>query len=76
MELGSKPHFILDVGGGSVEFIVADNTKPILLESRKLGAVRMTAQFVTSDPISPADLKALSAITRRSWRRFARVFWR
>ena len=61
VELGSKPHFILDVGGGSVEFIVADNTKPILLESRKLGAARMTAQFVTSDPISPADLKALSA---------------
>jgi exopolyphosphatase/guanosine-5'-triphosphate,3'-diphosphate pyrophosphatase len=61
VDLGAKPHFILDVGGGSVEFIVADNTKPLLLESRKLGAARMTAQFVSSDPISPADLKALSA---------------
>jgi len=61
VELGSKPHFILDVGGGSVEFIVGDNAKPLLLESRKLGAARMTAQFVNSDPISPADLKALSA---------------
>jgi len=60
-ELGSRPHFILDVGGGSVEFIVADNAKPLMLESRKLGAARMTAQFVSSDPISPADLKSLSA---------------
>ena len=61
VELGNRPHFILDVGGGSVEFIVGDATKPLLLESRKLGAARMTARFVTSDPISPADLKSLSA---------------
>ena len=61
VDLGTRPHFILDVGGGSVEFIVADNARPILLESRKLGAARMTAKFVNSDPISPADLKALSA---------------
>ena len=61
VELGTKPHFILDIGGGSVEFIVGDSHKAALLESRKLGAARMTAQFVSSDPISPADLKALSA---------------
>jgi exopolyphosphatase/guanosine-5'-triphosphate,3'-diphosphate pyrophosphatase len=61
VDLGNKPRFILDVGGGSVEFIVADGTKPLLLESRKLGAARMTAQFVSTDPISPAELKSLSA---------------
>jgi exopolyphosphatase/guanosine-5'-triphosphate,3'-diphosphate pyrophosphatase len=61
IDLGNKPHFILDIGGGSVEFIVADNSKPLFLESRKLGAARMTAQFVSTDPISPADLKALAA---------------
>ena len=61
IELGTQPHFIVDLGGGSVEFIVGDASKPLLLESRKLGAARMTAQFVHSDPISPADLKALSA---------------
>jgi exopolyphosphatase/guanosine-5'-triphosphate,3'-diphosphate pyrophosphatase len=61
LELGSRPHFILDIGGGSVEFIVGDATKAQLLESRKLGAARMTAQFVSTDPISPGDLKALLA---------------
>jgi exopolyphosphatase/guanosine-5'-triphosphate,3'-diphosphate pyrophosphatase len=61
VDLGNRPHFILDIGGGSVEFIVGDNNKAALLESRKLGAARMTAQFVSSDPISPADLKALLA---------------
>src|SRR5207248_855476 len=49
----------VDVGGGSVEFIVADAQKPLLLESRKLGSARMTARYVKSDPVSPHDIKAL-----------------
>src|SRR5688572_1568110 len=61
VDLDAKPHFIVDVGGGSVEFIVADATKAALLESRKLGAARMTAKYINSDPVSPEDLKALSA---------------
>lgn len=59
IDLGDQPHFIMDVGGGSVEFIVADATKPLLLESRKLGAARMTARYVTTDPIGPSDIKGL-----------------
>ncbi|HSI37231.1 MAG TPA: Ppx/GppA phosphatase family protein [Tepidisphaeraceae bacterium] len=58
-DLSAGPHLIVDIGGGSVEFIVADATKPLLLESRKLGASRMTAQFVKSDPIDVADLEKL-----------------
>jgi exopolyphosphatase/guanosine-5'-triphosphate,3'-diphosphate pyrophosphatase len=56
-----KPTFILDIGGGSAEFIVGDRNRAAMLESRKLGAARMTATLVKSDPISPADLKALQA---------------
>ena len=58
-DLTGGPHLIVDIGGGSVEFIVADESKPLLLESRKLGAARMTAQFVKSDPIDAADLERL-----------------
>src|SRR3954452_12199959 len=58
-DLNAKPHFIVDVGGGSVEFIVGDATRATLLESRKLGATRMTARYVSCDPISGHDLKAL-----------------
>ncbi len=59
VDLRSSPNLIVDIGGGSVEFIVADRHKASLLESRKLGAARMTAKFVHSDPISPGDLKSL-----------------
>lgn len=65
-DLSGGPHLILDIGGGSVEFIVAggergSTPKPLVLESRKLGAARMTAQFVKSDPVSERELKNLLA---------------
>jgi exopolyphosphatase/guanosine-5'-triphosphate,3'-diphosphate pyrophosphatase len=59
VELTGGPHLIVDIGGGSVEFIVADEHRPLLLESRKLGAARMTAQFVRSDPIDAKDIERL-----------------
>ncbi|MGA2582264.1 MAG: Ppx/GppA phosphatase family protein [Tepidisphaeraceae bacterium] len=59
MLLRGQPHLMMDIGGGSVEFIVGDEKRPMLLESRKLGAARMTAQFVKSDPISPEDYQQL-----------------
>jgi exopolyphosphatase/guanosine-5'-triphosphate,3'-diphosphate pyrophosphatase len=52
---------IVDIGGGSVEFIVGDHRRAVLLESRKLGASRMTAQFVKSDRITDDEHKALLA---------------
>jgi exopolyphosphatase/guanosine-5'-triphosphate,3'-diphosphate pyrophosphatase len=55
LPLGNRPHFIMDIGGGSVEFIVGDEKNASMLESRKLGAARMSAQFVKSDPISKED---------------------
>jgi exopolyphosphatase/guanosine-5'-triphosphate,3'-diphosphate pyrophosphatase len=60
-DLKGGPHLIVDIGGGSVEFVVADEQRPLLLESRKLGAARMTAQFVRSDPIDARDLGKLLA---------------
>jgi exopolyphosphatase / guanosine-5'-triphosphate,3'-diphosphate pyrophosphatase len=59
IDLDGKQHLMLDIGGGSVEFIVGDEREARLLESRKLGAARMTATFVHSDPISDSDLAAL-----------------
>lgn len=57
--LRQVPALIVDIGGGSVEFVVGDGKKASLLESRKLGAARMTARFVRSDPISKEDLAKL-----------------
>ncbi|MGH7178321.1 MAG: HD domain-containing protein, partial [Tepidisphaeraceae bacterium] len=57
--LRAQPHLIVDIGGGSVEFIVGDERRAMVLESRKLGAARMTAKFVRSDPIPAGELASL-----------------
>lgn len=59
MPLKNQPHLIVDVGGGSVEFIVGDSQRAVLLESRKLGAARLTARFVQSDPITAEERRAV-----------------
>ena len=59
LKMRGQSHLIVDIGGGSVEFVVGDDKHVHMLESRKLGAARMTAQFVHSDPISQEDLRQL-----------------
>jgi exopolyphosphatase/guanosine-5'-triphosphate,3'-diphosphate pyrophosphatase len=59
VRLGAKPDLLFDIGGGSVEFIIAGSDNVYLLESRKIGVARMLERFVTTDPISPYELKLL-----------------
>ena len=65
-EKGSGPSLIVDIGGGSCELIVGTNTRPLLLESFKLGASRLTQQFVHSDPVSKRDLEHLEKHIRKT----------
>lgn len=55
----SEPTLLVDVGGGSTEFIVATSEDTFFATSLKLGAARMTEAFITTDPISQGELSAL-----------------
>ena len=57
--LRDKPDLLFDIGGGSVEFIIADKRRAHLLESRKIGVARMMERFVTTDPVSEHERKLL-----------------
>ncbi len=48
---------IVDIGGGSVEFIVCRDGKAQLLRSLPIGAARMLEYISPSDPISPKEIK-------------------
>jgi exopolyphosphatase / guanosine-5'-triphosphate,3'-diphosphate pyrophosphatase len=50
---------IIDVGGGSAEFIVADRGEMKEGISRPLGAVRLTEVFLKSDPPTEAEIHRL-----------------
>ncbi|PSQ95683.1 MAG: Ppx/GppA family phosphatase [Bacteroidetes bacterium SW_9_63_38] len=55
----TSPTLLVDIGGGSVEFIVAAGDERLFATSLKLGAARMTERFVNSDPLSEEQEQAL-----------------
>jgi len=64
MELHGKPHAIIDIGGGSTELILGSGARPRFLSSTKVGAVRLNAQMVTTNPVSEAEFIRLEAYVR------------
>jgi exopolyphosphatase/guanosine-5'-triphosphate,3'-diphosphate pyrophosphatase len=55
------PTLLIDIGGGSVEFIVVAGGTNVFARSLKLGAARMTERFVTTDPLSDGEVEAMRA---------------
>ena len=64
MDFNNEPHAIIDIGGGSTELILGDSMEPRSLSSTKIGAVRLTAEMVTTDPISKTEFAYLQAYVR------------
>ncbi|NJK74672.1 MAG: Ppx/GppA family phosphatase [Microcoleus sp. SU_5_6] len=64
MEFNSQPQVIIDIGGGSTELILGDALEPRCLTSTKIGAVRLTGEFVKTDPISRDEFAYLLAYIR------------
>jgi exopolyphosphatase/guanosine-5'-triphosphate,3'-diphosphate pyrophosphatase len=64
MDFNHQPHFVIDIGGGSTELILGSGEEPHCLTSTKIGAVRLTQEFVTTDPISANEFQYLQAYVR------------
>jgi exopolyphosphatase/guanosine-5'-triphosphate,3'-diphosphate pyrophosphatase len=75
MDFGEHPHVIVDIGGGSTELVLADIHEPRFLSSTKIGAVRLKAEFVHSDPISESELNYLRAYVRGMLERSVEEIW-
>ncbi|MEH2366023.1 Ppx/GppA phosphatase family protein [Nostoc sp.] len=61
MEFNNQPHMIIDIGGGSTELILGDSQQARTLTSTKVGAVRLTSELITTDPISNTEFQYLQA---------------
>ncbi len=58
--LSSKNILVLDVGGGSTEFILGKGLTPLASKSFKLGTVRLLETFPPKDPPTAADLQSVT----------------
>ena len=76
MDLQDRPHVIIDIGGGSTELILADVHEARFLSSTKVGSVRLSKEFVTTDPISDKELKILRAYVKGMLERPVDEIWR
>jgi len=56
--LAKTPLLLLDVGGGSTEFILGNGTKKSFAQSFPLGTVRLLERFPHSDPPTAAEFQA------------------
>ncbi|YAI82887.1 MAG: Ppx/GppA phosphatase family protein [cyanobacterium endosymbiont of Rhopalodia sterrenbergii] len=64
MDFQEHPHVIIDIGGGSTEIILADVHEPRFLSSTKVGAVRLTEELITTDPVGETEFTNLRAYVR------------
>jgi len=59
-----EPVMLVDIGGGSTEFIISDAREVYFAQSLKAGAARMTEQFVTTDPVNAEEFRAMRSHIR------------
>ena len=61
--LAERPTLVVDIGGGSTEFVLGTDA-PEGLISVDMGCVRITEQFLHSDPPAPEELSTAVSIVR------------
>jgi exopolyphosphatase/guanosine-5'-triphosphate,3'-diphosphate pyrophosphatase len=58
--LSGHNSLVVDIGGGSVEFIICDNKQVKWKQSFEIGAARLMDNFHRTDPIPPESITALN----------------
>jgi exopolyphosphatase / guanosine-5'-triphosphate,3'-diphosphate pyrophosphatase len=59
MDIGDQVSLIMDIGGGSVEFILCDSLHVFWKKSYEIGAQRLVDMFHNEDPIDWSSVEAL-----------------
>jgi exopolyphosphatase/guanosine-5'-triphosphate,3'-diphosphate pyrophosphatase len=61
LHLGKEKNLIMDIGGGSIEFILANNEHTFWLKSFEIGGQRLVEKFHHHDPIISDEISNLHA---------------
>jgi exopolyphosphatase / guanosine-5'-triphosphate,3'-diphosphate pyrophosphatase len=60
VKLNSETSLIMDIGGGSTEFILANDKEILWKQSFNIGAARLLQKFAPSDPISKEEIEKIN----------------
>ena len=60
VKLSDEPSLVIDIGGGSTEFIILDKKEILWKQSFEIGASRLWQRFEPSDPILENEKKIIS----------------
>jgi exopolyphosphatase/guanosine-5'-triphosphate,3'-diphosphate pyrophosphatase len=60
LDMGQEKNLVMDIGGGSVEFIIGNNEKIFWKKSLEIGAQRLLEKFHKHDPITSEELNSLN----------------
>jgi len=63
--IGPEPALIMDIGGGSVEFIICNHIEVFWMQSFEIGAQRLLDKFHKHDPILERDIEKLDDYLRK-----------
>ena len=66
LELGEGSSLIMDIGGGSIEFIIAKDGEALWMESFEIGGQRLIDDFHKNDPITSEEIDNLHNYFERS----------
>jgi exopolyphosphatase/guanosine-5'-triphosphate,3'-diphosphate pyrophosphatase len=61
LDIGDEKALIMDIGGGSTEFIIADKNRIYWKHSFELGAARLLEEINPSEPIAKSEIKRLKS---------------
>ena len=59
-----EPRLVIDIGGGSTEFIIGRGLEPQALESLRIGCVGMSQRFFAEGSLTPAAFSAAETAAR------------
>lgn len=61
LDLGNNASLVMDIGAGSVEFILGDREKIFWKQSFEIGGQRLLEKFQKHDPVSGSEIQSLDS---------------
>lgn len=65
LDMGEKDLLVMDIGGGSTEFVFVSKGEITFKLSTDIGVVRFTEQYIHSDPPDPGEIEAVELAVKK-----------